>query len=74
MYVCMYVHLCACVCAAVSPVGLAGYGLAAGEVAEQSQRGLSYSDRKRLSRLTFLLVRQMDPVGMLGARSTGTCE
>lgn len=35
--------MCICVRAAVSPVGLPGYGLAAGEVAEQTQRGLSCS-------------------------------
>lgn len=35
--------MCVCVRVAVSPVGLSGYGLAAGEVAEQTQRGLSCS-------------------------------
>lgn len=35
--------MCVCVPVAVSPVGLPGYGLGAGEVAEQTQRGLSCS-------------------------------
>lgn len=44
-----------CVRVADSPVGLSGYGLAAGEVAEQTQRGLSllaHLAHKRLSCLT----------------------
>ena len=44
-----------CVRVADSPVGLSGCGLAAGEVAEQTQRGLSllaHLAHKRLSRLT----------------------
>lgn len=44
--------MCVCVRVAVSPVGLSGYGLAAGEVAEQTQEGiivLAHYACKRLS-------------------------
>ncbi len=70
--------MCVCVRVAVSPVGLSGSGLAAGEVAEQTQRGLSCSltwpVRGFLALLPTPLQWQMDPLGPLESRSTRTCK
>lgn len=81
MCTCAYADIsvmCVCVLGAVSPVGLSGYGLAAGEVAEQTQRGLSCSLtwplRGFLALLPTALQWQMDPLGMLQTRSIETCK
>lgn len=63
---------------AIAPVGLLGYGLAAGEVAEQTQRGLArlltWAVRGLLALLPTLSQWQMEPLGMIDARSPETCR
>lgn len=76
---CAYAYIsemCVHVRVADSPVGLSQYGLAVGEVAEQTQRGLSclltWPVRGFLALLPTLLLWQMDPLGTLATRSTRT--
>lgn len=79
--VCAYAYIsvtCVCVRVAVSPVGLSGYGLAAGEVAEQTYRGLSclltWPVRGFLTLLPTPLQWQMGPLGMYETRATCICK
>lgn len=91
VYNTLSMFVCVCICAyayisemcvhvrvADSPVGLSEYGLAVGEVAEQTQMGLSclftWPVRGFLVLLPTPLRWQMDPLGTLATWSTRTCK